>query len=193
MEKNLSYLRSKAWYRLLKVVFIFSFLIVLIVYNFIIAQDVRTVNERESKIICTGNIVDEALGTSKELRLDEMGTVAYGLSSYQREGIFDYEGYFKDYNARDIFDILGSCGRTIIGNKNFDIVGARKAGFSDSEIFNYLKPSFAENKPFEIKLLFTYKPFIKNLIVGNLIILALFEILRRIFYYVLLGTMRPAK
>lgn len=161
-----------------------------------IAQDVRTVDKRESKILCKPGLGDEVFGAKKELRLDEIGFMAYVLSAYQNGDVFDYKNYFQGYRADDIFDILGSCGSTVVETnqgKAFDIRKAREAGFSDSEIFNYLKESFLTKKPFEVKLIFTYKPFIKKLITGNLIILGLFEILRRIFYYVLLGTMRPLR
>ncbi len=49
------------------------------------------------------------------------------------------------------------------------------------------------DKSFDIIPTFTYKSFLKLFLLGNLIILSFFEILRKIFYYVTLGTLKPKK
>lgn len=48
-------------------------------------------------------------------------------------------------------------------------------------------------KLFDIKPEFTYVPFIQIFTLMNLSILALFELFKRIFYYIILGTVRPKK
>lgn len=46
---------------------------------------------------------------------------------------------------------------------------------------------------FTIKPDFTYKEFLIYFFIGNLSILLFFEIIRRVFYYIALGTINPKK
>jgi len=73
----------------------------------------------------------------------------------------------------------------------FDIKGAKKAGYLDHEIAAHLVKRFANVRLFDVTPAHTYKPFLKYFIIGNLIIFLSFEIMRRMFYYIVLGTLRP--
>lgn len=48
-------------------------------------------------------------------------------------------------------------------------------------------------KLFDIKPVFGYKEFIKSFVIGILIVIFVFELIRRCFYYIALGAIRPKK
>lgn len=66
--------------------------------------------------------------------------------------------------------------------KSKGVYGTTKTRFLN---FNY--------KLFDITPQFTYDSFLKLFFIGNLVILIVFEIMRRIFYYIALGTIKPKK
>lgn len=154
MEKTISYLNGKAWYRLLKVIFGLFILIAILIFNgLLIDNGVKKIDNQKTKIYCS-------YGDKKIFTPDIIGI---NLSYY------DYLAYsvggYDDYNWKTI-------------NKN-----------CGGDVFRRLEPPYN----FEIKLIYSYVEFVKYFIIGNLLILFGFEILRRSFYYIVLGSIRPQK
>lgn len=204
--KTLTYLNSKAWYRLLKVIFGLLILVALLIYNgLIISSGVKRLDNKQTLIHCTRN--DQKVLTPKQADIT--------LSTYQLKDGFDYKKFFEGYNEYTIRNIFKSCYDTdtnldifaiqrvyeIRGNKkNEELSQTDKdymnsqikeitTGFkTDSQKAKYLDYSV---KLFDIKPVITYTEFIKWLIIGNTIVLLFFEVLRRIFYYIVLGKFRP--
>jgi hypothetical protein len=204
VERNLFYLRSKAWYRLLKVLFVVFLLISLAIYNLIIQHDnqFKDIDIKKSEIICHRGVhsyVDAQdtyhFTNRKGMYFDEIGIGTSDISEYLYGGIFDYERYFREQNPSDILKVIEKCDqqtaryRTII--PSFDVEKLRANGHNNHEIIKYLITAFANERLLDFNIV--HKLSIKYLIIGNLIILALFELLRRIFYYVVLGTFVPRK
>jgi hypothetical protein len=59
-----------------------------------------------------------------------------------------------------------------------------------NEKIPYLDFSF---QMFDVTPAYTYNPFLEWFLIGNLVILFIFEVIRRIFYYIVLGTLWPRK
>lgn len=209
-NKTTSHLNSKAWYRFLKVIYILLFIIILLGYNLIMfsGTELKNLDQEKTLIIC--NYKDEKVFSPKEKNIY--------LSNYDfKNGIFDYKNFFEGYNEYKIKSILENCyDITITGNldvfaiqRGYEITGTKNnkkdydknylkneinkimTGYkTDSEKTSYLNYSI---KLFTIDPVFTYHKFLAYFFIGNLSILLFFEIIRRIFYYIVLGTIKPKK
>jgi hypothetical protein len=73
-------------------------------------------------------------------------------------------------------------------NKDFYAYEQQIKNLFGSEKLQYLDFSF---KMFDVTPAFSYSEFVEWLIFGNLALLLVFEAMRRIFYYVVLGSARP--
>jgi len=103
MEKNISYLNSKIWYRTLKVLFIFIFLLALVGFNAFVFSEIGFTNldSNKTKIIC--NYKDKKTFTPKEKNI-------YLENDDFRSKVFDYKNFFEGYsNEYEIKDILENC------------------------------------------------------------------------------------
>ncbi len=222
-EKTLSHLNSKAWYRLLKVLFGLMLLIALIIFNILLfANGIGRVNQSLTTIQC--NLGSKSKFTAESLNL-------YLTSNDFPSGQFDYKRFFLGHSDYDINKIMAQCyPKHDTQNKYDDQKEAEliyKYGFVSSSsalteaqlstidvaFQNYKKQvSVSEAAPeslyygpvqlkyldfsfgmFDITPTFTYVPVVRGFILGNLIILLISEALRRLFYYVALGKIRPAK
>ncbi|MFA5188499.1 MAG: hypothetical protein WC460_04015 [Patescibacteria group bacterium] len=210
--KTISELNSKGWYRLIKVIFILVFIIVLIGYNiFVFYNGVRHVDQKQTIIQC--NLGAKTNFTAQSIGLD------LSVDDFTN-GQFDYEEFFKGYNSYKAEDIVSACypkreaniydsqklGELLnkygfIGNENSlsqeqkDILLPEYNEYKQqtSKIFGtdkakYLDFSF---KMFDIMPIFTFNYFLMYFFIGNVIITLIFEGLRRAFYYVVLGTIKP--
>lgn len=213
--KTINELNSRAWYRLLKVVYGLLFLLILVVFNWIIVSDgIKSIDNNKTTISC-------AYGNKKVLTSQQIGIE---LSNYQFRDGFNYKNFFEGYNdyaiktifkncyqptnddidvfaAQKVYEVLGNDRLSIKKDDRPPLTEAEKkyldetipkieSSYINSDKTKYLDYSV---KLFEIQPVFTYGKFLKYFIFGNLLILFLFEILRRAFYYVVLGSIRPQK
>ena len=210
-KKTISYLNSKAWYRFLKVVFIFIFIVVILIANGInISEGIGRIDKDKTLIYCNG-------GDKRILTVKQAGV---SFSNYEFIKGFDYkkfyEGYYNEYIVKDI---LWACYDKVPEYNNdediyliqrvYEITGFKANPKKFDE--DYLKEQFkimAEGYKskdqkisyldysihlFDIKPAYTYKDFILYSFITNFSILLIFEVLRRFFYYIVLGTIKPKK
>lgn len=213
-NKTVSQLNEKAWYRLLKVVFIILFLIVLVIFNVIVfSNGIRQINYKKTLITCK-----ITQSENKKISLSDVGV----YFSPQELANFNYGKFFKNNNY-DIQTILGACNKGTILNfegtqiKSNGVVGEddvyRWQAMADEKLAN--GKSLLDEFPFEtwrkwdknnwnnyinykarlfdIAPVFTYRGFLEFFFIGNFIILLIFEATRRTFYYIVLGNLRPKK
>lgn len=221
-NKTTSYLNSKIWYRLLKVIFILVCLAVLIGFNFFVFTDIGIKNIDQNKTLIQCSYGDKVIFSPQSVNLN------FSKSDF-KNGIFDYKSFFLDYNDNKIKDIFKGCyasysfssptlssdifaiqkiyevwgndrllikkeTRTLLSSdeiKNLDeIVPRIEKSITNTDKANYLNFSI---KLFDVKPVFTYSNFLKSFFIGNFIILLIIEALKRGFYYVVLGTLKPKK
>lgn len=164
-EKSLESLNEKAWYRLVKSVFLISFVGVLLIANAIgiMSIGIKNLNKEKTTIYCTS-------GDKKVLTLKQSGVYLY--RSDFKNG-FDYKKYVASGSKYTIEDILKAC----YGESNVK---------SHMYFLNTLDVQL-----FDIKPVYSYSEFINYFLIANLSIFGFFEVLRRIFYYVVLGKIVP--
>lgn len=213
-KKTISFLNSKVWYRFIKVLFIISILIFLSIFNYIIVSGgVKKIDQEKTTIQCN-------LGEKKSFSTESIN-LSLDTGAFNNE-LFEYKGYFIDYpniikekiitecfpkKTGDIYDIQkqaeiinknGFTGREnnltekekITLDDNYNIYLKEINNVTGSSKIKYLDFSF---HMFEIIPSFTYIPFINLFLFGNIIIFVVFEIIKRIFYYIILGSIKPKK
>lgn len=220
MKKDLSWLNSKWWYRLIKVVFIFIFIGVLALANILVVNDnndghLRSINKSKSYLVCNfGSRNGEKISTSE---ID--GTIPV---SYFNKKSFDYKSFLLGYNDFLFKKILSVCS----GDDDFEKADvlmiqrvaeisfpARKQGKTEEEIsilmendsaLNSIENNYYSNyersqvltfneQLFDLNGSYTYKDSMKSILVTTAIVFVAFELLRRIFYYIVLGSFLPEK
>lgn len=216
-KRTTSYLVSKAWYRLLKVVFLFTLLLSLVGWNIAISSDpgFTQVNRSKTLVNCT-------YGENKSLTLEQIDITLYPFDF--RNG-FNYKSFFEDrsneYKIKQIFKSCYPQSKDDIdifaAQKVYEVVGNERlkqkqdvrspltekektyldetipkieALYSGTEKAKYLDYSV---QLFTIKPVETHTEYFLYLFLGNLSILLVFELVRRIFYYIVLGKLRPEK
>ncbi len=212
-KKSLQYLNSKAWYRLLKVVFALCVLLVLGIYNFLVTSDgIKNIDNSKTVVSCTYG--DKQTLTAKQIGIE--------LSNYEFKHGFNYIDFFEGYNDDTIKKIFKSCYPQtnndvdifaaqrvyeIMGDARLAIKKEERPALTDAEkkyldeTIPKIEKSYTNNdkakyldysiKLFDITPSYTYTKFTMYFIFGNLLILFFFEVLRRAFYYVLLGNIKP--
>lgn len=210
-KKTISYLNSKAWYRFLKIVFIFIFIAVILIANGInISDGIGRIDKDKTLIYCNG-------GDKRVLTARQAGVY---FSNYEFIKGFDYKKFYEGYyNEYTIKDILQACYDKVPEYNNdediylmqrvYEIQGFKANPKKFDE--DYLKEQFKvmtegyKSKDqkisyldysihlFDIKPAYTYKDFVLYSLITNLSILLIFEVLRRVFYYIVLGTIKPKK
>lgn len=215
-SKTISYLNSKAWYRLLKVIYTLAFIIALIGFNLALyfTNGIVTVDQNKTQIQC--NAGNKNIFTPKSI---ELNLVKNDFNNDK----FDYEYFFRNYNDYAIKQILKECSTTqsakdLLNLDSMDVFRIQRiyeiAGIKGSEkeydkdylnnetqkITNGYKTSNEKAdyldfgvKLFEIKPVFSYNDFIQYFLIGNITILLIFELIKRVFYYIVIGTIKPTK
>jgi len=213
--KTISELNNKAWYRLLKVVFGLFILIVLAVFNWIIVMEgAKSVDNSKTTISCTYG--DKKILTPQQIGIELSNYQLKDGFNYKNffEGYNDYaiKTIFKNcyqptnddidvFAAQKVYEVWGNDRLTIKKDERPPLTEVEKKyldetipkienSYINSDKTKYLDYSV---KLFDIQPVFTYGKFIKYFIFGNLLILLFFEILRRAFYYIVLGSIRPQK
>jgi len=170
-KKTISDLNNKAWYRAVKVVYIFSFLaIVIITITLFLAEgEFRVLDVPNSRIVCQyGN---EKQFLMKEIfTRDEMPITLPNYSNTQPGGLFSRIAQEQLQNQ-----ILKSC------------------EINQVTIENSFKGGKADFVPDPFRAEERYKIQIGYLLLSLLILVVVFEMIRRIFYYIFLGNIKPQK
>lgn len=202
MEKTISYLNGKVWYRVLKVIYLFSFLFVFIgaiwVEN---TNGIREIDQSRSLITCN-------TGTKAQFSAEDAG-VEFGKYLFNKDK-FDYE-YFVEFTSTNLDKIIAKCGIDNIAGLDPVIYNYLKDTTIDKEKREYvykeldsgtsvdeLKKAIVTKYPgrfmeqqFEVKVRYSYLAFIESFALTLLVVVVVFEIIRRTFYYIALGTLNP--
>lgn len=204
-EKTINSLNQKIWYRLLKVIYLFLFILALIGYNFTIYYigdlGLKNVSQKETKITCLQK--DKKVFSPKDIG------ISISRHDLANKSEFKYKEYFESYNEFDIKAILKACydqnvddvyavqrhyeledKNTPLSTDELIEIAKIYDTFSTSEKTSYLDYSF---KLFDINPVLTYEKFLLLFLLGNVVIILIFELFRRISYYILLGKIFPAK
>jgi hypothetical protein len=204
-NKTISYLNGKTWYRLLKVVFIIAFFIVLGCYNvFVFSDGIRQVDQKETIIKCNYS--------EKSFTAASVGA-SFNVSDFDNRQ-FDYESFYEGYNEVQIGFILTACypnsdpsvdiyddqkSAELIAkdgflsnayNEDWNAYEQETSGLFESEKTQYLDFSVRQ---FDVTPAFTYSRFLWLFFMGNFLTLLIFEAVRRAFYYIVLGSVKPKK
>lgn len=206
-NKTISYLNSRAWYRFLKVAFIFMLLAVILIANGInISEGIGRIDKNKTLIYCNG-------GDKRVLTARQAGVY---FSNYEFIKGFDYKKYFEGYNEYDIKDILEACydynnldSDIYLIQRIYEIRGSKDnpKKYDDDYLKEQIKIMTTGYKSkdqkisyldysihlFDIKPIYSYKEFIMYFLIINISILLIFEVLRRVFYYIVLGAIKPKK
>lgn len=213
--KTINELNGKAWYRLLKIIFGLCILLILIAFNWIIIIDgAKSVDNNKTTISCTYG--DKKVLTPQQIGVELSNYQFRDGFNYKNffEGYNDYaiKTIFKNcyqptnddidvFAAQKVYEVWGNDRLSIKKDDRPPLTEAEKKYLDEtipkieSSYLNSDKTKYLDYgvKLFEIQPVYTYGKFIKYFIFGNLLILFLFEILRRAFYYVVLGSIRPQK
>jgi hypothetical protein len=220
-NKTIGELNKKAWYRFIKALFIIALLIVLGIFNLIAFTTnggVKQIDPSQTTIQC--NLADKKTFTAQSINLYlESSDFANGQFNYKNffEGYNEYKikaiykgCYPKTYTDNtDIYERqkaaeqVNKYGLVWDGNTYTvpqSVSVALGADYNDyiqktknlygSAKMQYLDFSF---DMFDITPVFTYNNFLWLFIIGNAIILLIFEAVRRVFYYIVLGRLNPEK
>lgn len=212
-EKNITYLNSKVWYRFLKVVYILLFILVVLGLNLenYYKNGVKKVDMEKTRIYC--NFQDQKIFSPKEIGY----IFTLDINDFVDDK-FDYEYFFKKtYNSYKIREILKECYTPTLDNdvdifalqRHYEITGLKEAPreykkeYLDSEIKKIEEGYKTEEQKanlldfsiifFDIKPVFSHNDLLKLLVVENILIVLFFEIIKRVFYYIVLGKIKPKK
>ena len=210
-NKNIAYLNSKVWYRLVKVLFIGLFVFVFSVYNFaVFSGGIRTLDLEKTLVTCNS---EESQG--KTFNLKDAGLY---LTANQMIG-YNYTNFYTNQNDADAVDtILTVCSVRGVdftkvpdwdrqtqrfldqNNYNMDIVMKEIEASSSPSYLQHLKPLPDINSPefyhahlFDISPAYSYTKFVEYFLIGNLIIMSVFFLMRSLFFYIVLGKLQPAR
>ncbi|MFZ3074320.1 MAG: hypothetical protein WA093_04315 [Minisyncoccales bacterium] len=164
--KTIGYLNNKVWYRLLKVLFFLSFIIVFLLVNFMVWA--LTDNEKisDKTFIEVGRIIKQEYPA-----YSDMDDLDVGRNIYQKRRYDEWEKY------------------TIYGEESSFIptYGKRVNGIDFHPTTNLEAKIKIEYTPESLWKKISYNIF------SSIIILVIFWIISRVFFYIVLGTFLPKK
>lgn len=186
-----------------------ALVLVLVAYNAIIYFDggIKRIDSSKTLVHCSDQ--EKEVLTAKDLGL------TFSASDF-RNG-FDYKEFFEGYNDYSIRTIFINCyemedaenvdvfalQRVYELKKGRDELPEEERGYVNSQIETITsgfktvddKMSYLDfsSKGFDIKPAYSYSEFLLLFVIGNLAILLVFELIRRAFYYILLGRISPLK
>jgi hypothetical protein len=218
-NKTIKHLNTKTWYRFVKVIFILLFLAVIAIGNLFVFSngDFKQVSLDKTKITCTYG--EKKSFTASDVNLYSISSAVFSEDKFNYKNFF--EVYGNDFAIRDIlnecyspedkyYDVFAMQKvYEVWGDERIQIRGDTRPPLTETEKKyldevipriegNYYPSGKSEYvdysvKLFDISLVFDFMPFIKTFLLTNIIILAVFEIIRRAFYYITLGRLRPKK
>jgi hypothetical protein len=174
-NKTISYLNSKAWYRLLKVVYLLVFLFSLIVAIAIINDIYGVKRLKDHRVACN------------------YGSKANFLA-YKDKGIYlsDYElenGLGEIPSKKD--SLQTACEITKEERENLIVAIMKGKTTDDPSSDNYMPPLYRITQ--EQVVSGRVSDVVSYSLLTILLIVLVFEVVRRAFYYVVLGSVRPVK
>lgn len=212
--RTLGELNNKVWYRFLKVFYVLIF-ILCILLCFIFAYTnhetgFKKLDQYDTEIRCN-------VGTYKAFSPNSLG-IYLNKNNFIND-VFDYSGYFKGYNEYSIKEILAQCAGKPLSEiekddvfmvqRLYEITGVKGSEkqynkeYLDGEIKNITSGYKTNNekanlcdfsiKFFDISPVYNYNQFISVFLTGLVIIIVVFEITKRTFYYIIIGNVRPKK
>ena len=219
-EKTIKSLNKKWYYRFVKVVYIIFFVFLLIIGNYIIFTEYfPSLDLSKTQIIC--NLKNRKILNAQDINLSLYRSNFINHEFNYKNFYTSYNDYkindildacYNDtsfshptdiYNSQKVVEIINKYGlmdkpRTewtqneneLVANDYSDFTQKTKNIIIDSEKNKYLDFSV---QLFDINPVFSYTKFLLNILGFNTLIVILFEIIRRIFYYIVLGTIRPKK
>ena len=201
-KKTIGHLDNKVWYRFLKVFFCFVVLVSLLFLNWVIISGgvkINGINNNKTEISCYNKIFTPK---SIDIKLNYDDYLSY-LSNIDINGMSVISSRSIDVNGNVSYQGNFQYQSTIPGYEHYSDVTSQtiieKCYFNPetSESLNAIPKATSSGAPpmFNIKPVFTYDylAFFKLLILGNFIILFIFEVIRRSFYYIVLGSIKPVK
>ena len=201
MEKTLKYLNEKIWYRLLKVFFIFLFVVGIGFLNlFIFGEGVKRIDQEKTQIVCLFN-------NNKVITPASIG-ITLSNSDFKNDE-YDYKKNFTGYNTYNAKSIVEACAETEVKDiyafhKRYELGLAIKGWLPEDkwQLVNQVEKADTYDKhkylDFNYRLFnvipkYSYKEFPLLFLIGNILIIFAFELLRRTFYYIVLGKVFPDK
>jgi len=186
--KSIKELNQKAWYRLLKVIYLSFFLGIFIFSNWAnIGISSQKVDQKDSIIDCKLNNKKILISNIENIEVKSYFYDSEYLSDNDIEKILiycygiDYTGYINDKN--------------IEGTEKDTLIDSSSNSRIDSLSLRLAKKltDFEKRDSFTIEYAHSYNDLVIYFLVINLSIILLFEAIKRIFYYVVLGKIRPDK
>lgn len=188
MIKTINELNSRVWYRVLKVLYIFSFIAIVAITLFLVFVEHKTpieeIDHSNTKIICN-------LGNKNTFNKNQ---VFEGLDQFFKE-----EQYYKIDRLKSV--IQNKCEITQEILNKFELTrGETKDGrtpvlWSDGE--SSFNATINGLTGYEIEEKYKYTggldAVIGYSILSLLVLIIIFEAIRRIFYYIILGKLMPRK
>jgi len=167
MEINtINYLNSKVWYRLLKVLFFFSFIIIFLLVNFMVWMLTDDKKISDKTFIEVGKIIKQEYPA-----YSDMDDLDVGRKIYQKRRYDEWEKY-TTYGEESSF--TPTYGKRING-------------------IDFYPTTSSETK---IKIAYTSVSLWQKIsynIFSSIIVLVIFWIISRIFFYIVLGSLLPKK
>lgn len=212
--KTLAELQQKGWYRLIKVLFVLSLLLTYgVTVGAIVISASPTVDHQKTQIRCL-------LGNGKTFTADDLG-LYLTTSDFTDSKTFDYKRFFERYYSTeyDVRDILEACSTQEypdFSNANiFKMQASVEVKYDDSipdtaktEELTKRNQAIDRNYGSDSVKFLSFEPQIFSIepaytdntatasgqvLIATVVIFGAFELIRRIFYYVLLGTWTPNK
>ncbi len=172
MEKTISYLNSKIWYRLIKVLFLLSFVFFLTLPPIVIFDEsAPEINSNKSYLQCeNGEVI-----TGQDLKysgIDYFGSIEYNTDSrIKARYLCILAGLEKEYGSGH--------------NTSNTRIAELKAGAAEYDGDKTYEIVYIKNRNWFDTLGFIFLSIITTCLI--------FELLRRIFYYIVLGSIKPKK
>jgi len=204
-KKNLDYFNNKPWYRLLKVAYVTFFVFLFSIIALGIFFGIDDINRDNTKIVCN-------LGNRKTFSARDIG-IYLEKDDFNRG--FNYKRYFLSGNEDNIKDIMKVCaekplyvGDVFITQKSTEINHddniledekltrfITESKLIKDEYSNEGKSKYLtfEQEIFTIQPSFTFKSKLIYIVSTMFSLIILFELIRRIFYYIVFGKFIPKK
>lgn len=180
MEKTISYLNSKLLYRLIKVLFIFSLLGILAVlsyfsYSFLSSIDHSNtyVTCNDARIITSDDLIESGISVNDSINPDDEDKVKTICAHPFYKSI---ERSFKERDGEKLTET-----QLLYMRNKYGITTMDKINYRLERNYNFTVHDNANPKNV-MKVI--------GIFIG---IIAFFEIIRRVFYYVVLGSIKPKK
>ncbi len=220
--KTITHLNTKVWYRLLKVLFLLVFVAVLLVFNLVsFSSGARQLNQEKSIVQCNiqhyHNTIPEGY---KSFSLKDLDLFLLANTDFTNYKDF-YSDPTNEYDVKTIlskcsgvndqsqvnlalYQIISDVQKddpTISDtnsavqkyNSEVHIAEANHATVNEAVSDAIDRLETYHSHQFDIKPVFSYFEAIKLFVWGNLVILIIFEVMRRAFYYIVLGKIKPTK